>query len=159
MAWSLKNFACMVSIFIFLEFIFYNIHNICKSKHLNMEIFLYIFWNFYILSLGCYKLKKNTLMKIPGKRADLCQCVCVCVCVHAFVCCVYLCVYTCLRFTYFVVELFKVCSLPSMKTCIPASCSAQFFCVVCFFLHLKIIWEKQKQKIWFGLKNLFSISL
>ena len=82
MAWSLKNFACMVSIFIFLEFIFYNIHNICKSKHLNMEIFLYIFWNFYILSLGCYKLKKNTLMKIPGKRADLCQCVCVCMCTH-----------------------------------------------------------------------------
>ena len=84
-----------------------------------MEIFI-CFLKFYILLLGCYKLfKKNTLMKIPGKRADLCQCVCVCV--HAFVCCVYLCVYTCLRFTYFVVELFKICSLPSMKTCIPAS--------------------------------------
>ena len=93
MAWSLKNFACMVSIFIFLEFIFYNIHNICKSKHLNMEIFLYIFWNFYILSLGCYKLKKNTLMKIPGKRADLCQCVCVCVCARICVLCLPVCLY------------------------------------------------------------------
>ena len=89
----IKNFACIVFVFIILEFIFYNIHNICKSKHLNMEIFI-CFLKFYILLLGCYKLfKKNTLMKIPGKRADLCQCVCVCVCARICVLCLPVCLY------------------------------------------------------------------